>query len=362
MDIRKRQDTASLHPQAVFAHSYVDTKVMAEALARIGEYVAGHGLRGNGPYQAARDLLLREGPRVGGEPVHRAGETTVEAAVRLCSRLEGGIVAIQGPPGAGKTFTGALMICELVRRGRKVRITANSHKVIRNLIDATIKAADEVGIALQCCQKADAVKDPQHRLSFAKDNEELFVALTGGASVGGGTAWLWSRPDAFETVDALFVDEAAQMSLANVLAVSQAAKTVVLIGDLQQLEQPMQGSHPDGTDVSALDHILDGERTIPANKGLFLEETWRLHPAICAYTSELFYDYKLRSRNAETNNQGAARKINPVYFMPIAHSGNQNCSPEEARRSVVSCGRLPATRPGSIAKEKRGRHIDDASS
>ena len=112
--------------------------------------------------------------------------------------------------------------------------------------------------------------------------------------VGGGTAWLWSRQDAAETVDVLFVDEAAQMSLANVLAVSQAAKTVVLIGDPQQLDQPMQGSHPEGTDVSALAHILGGEQTIPPNRGLFLGETWRLHPSICEFTSELFYAGKLK--------------------------------------------------------------------
>ena len=335
VDIKKRQDTAGLHPQAAFAHSYVGGQVMAEALVRIGDYVADHGVRGDGPYQAARDLLLRESPRVGDELLHRAGETTVEAAVRLCGHLAGGVLPIQGPPGAGKTFTGAQMICELVRRGKKVGITANSHKVIRNLIDATIKAADELGIKLQCCQKADEVEDPQHRLSFAKRNEDLFASLSSGAaSVGGGTAWLWSRPDAFETVDVLFVDEAAQMSLANVLAVSQAAKTVVLIGDPQQLDQPMQGSHPEGTDVSALDHILGGERTISADKGLFLEETWRLHPAICAYTSELFYDGKLRSK-AGLEKQ-VIKGSGPVseaglYFLPVAHSGNQNCSPEEAK-------------------------------
>jgi hypothetical protein len=270
---------------------------MAEALVRIGGYVADHGVRGDGPYQAARDLLLREKPSICGVSLHRAGEKTVEAAVRLCGHLTGGVLPIQGPPGAGKTFTGARMICELVRLGKKVGITANSHKVIRNLIDATIKSADELGIDLQCCQKADEVEDPQHRLFFAKRNEDLFAALSGGASVAGGTAWLWSRPDAFEAVDVLFVDEAAQMSLANVLAVSQAAKTLVLIGDPQQLDQPMQGSHPEGTDVSALDHILGGEQTISADKGLFLEETWRLHPAICAYTSELFYEGKLHSRD-----------------------------------------------------------------
>ena len=335
VDIKKRQDTAGLHPQAAFAHSYVGGQVMAEALVRIGDYVADHGVRGDGPYQAARDLLLRESPRVGDEPLHRAGETTVEAAVRLCGHLAGGVLPIQGPPGAGKTFTGAQMICELVRRGKKVGITANSHKVIRNLIDATIKAADELGIDLQCCQKADEVEDPQHRLSFAKRNEDLFAALSGGAaSVGGGTAWLWSRPDAFETVDVLFVDEAAQMSLANVLAVSQAAKTVVLIGDPQQLDQPMQGSHPEGTDVSALDHILGGERTISADKGLFLEETWRLHPAICAYTSELFYDGKLRSKpglEKQVIKGSGPVSGSGLYLLPVAHSGNQNCSPEEAQ-------------------------------
>jgi len=335
VDIKKRQDTAAFHPQAVFAHSYVDTKVIAEALVRIGEHVADHGVGGAGPYQAARDLLLRERPRVESEPIHRADETTVDAAARLCAHLAGGILPIQGPPGAGKTFTGARMICELVRRGKKVGITANSHKVIRNLIDATIKAADELGIVLQCCQKADEVGNPQHRLFFAKKNEDLFAALSSGsAAVVGGTAWLWSRPDAFATVDVLFVDEAAQMSLANVLAVSQAATAVVLIGDPQQLDQPMQGSHPEGTDVSAFDHILGGERTVRADKGLFLEETWRLHPEICAYTSELFYDGKLYSRHGLEQQvvKGAGPISGPgLYFLPVEHSGNQNCSPEEAQ-------------------------------
>jgi uncharacterized protein len=233
VDIKKRQDTAGLHSEAMFAHSYIDTKVIAEALVRIGEYVAESGLVGGGPYQAARDLLLRERPRVGCEPLHLKKESPIDAAVRLCAHISGGILPIQGPPGAGKTFTGARMICELVRGGKKIGITANSHKVIRNLIDATIKAADELGITLQCCHKADEIEAPQHRLSFAKSNGDLVAALGSGIAVGGGTAWLWARPDMFQTVDVLFVDEAAQMSLANVLAVSQAAKTVVLIGDPQ---------------------------------------------------------------------------------------------------------------------------------
>jgi predicted RecB family nuclease len=333
VEIKKRQDSAAIHPDAVYAHKVVDAGELAESLLRLGEHVANHGLHGAGPYQAARDLLLRNAPQLGGEAIRTDGEPTLAAAVRLCAHLGSGVLPIQGPPGAGKTFTGARMICELVRRGKTVGITANSHKVIRNLIDGVIKAADELGVDLHCCQKAAQMEDARHRLSFAKKSEDLLQSLGNGIAVGGGTAWLWSRPDAFEVLDVLFVDEAAQMSLANVLAVSQSAKTVVLIGDPQQLDQPTQGSHPDDTAVSALDHILGEEQTIPPDKGLFLEETWRLHPEICAYTSELFYAGRLRSKaglELQIVKSSAAARGSGLRYLPIEHSGNQNCSPEEA--------------------------------
>lgn len=333
VDIKKRQDSKETHPDAVFAHKYVNAQVLADSLMRLGEYVANNGLCGEGRYRAARDLLLKETPRTGGQELHLEGETTVKGAVRLCGHLAGGILAIQGPPGTGKTFTGAQMICELVRQGKTVGITANSHKVIRNLVDAAIAAAGENGADLRCCLKVSEIEDDQPRLCFTRRNDELFNMLGSSVNVSGGTAWLWARPEATETVDVLFVDEAAQMSLANVLAVSQAANTVVLIGDPQQLDQPTQGSHPDGTNVSALDHILAGRQTISSEQGLFLEETWRLHPDICIYTSELFYEGKLKAK--ENLKQQVVNASGPIsgaglYYLPVKHEGNQNCSPEEA--------------------------------
>jgi superfamily I DNA and/or RNA helicase len=134
-------------------------------------------------------------------------------------------------------------------------------------------------------------------------------------------------------VDVLFIDEAAQMSLANVLAVSQAAKTIVLLGDPRQLEQPMQGTHPEGTEVSALNHILGIHATIQADRGLFLEETWRLHPDICAFTSELFYEGRLRSRpGLELQNVKSGARVSGagLRFLPVPHEGNQSASIEEA--------------------------------
>ncbi|WP_296745751.1 TM0106 family RecB-like putative nuclease [Mesorhizobium sp.] len=357
VDIKKRQDSATLHPEAVFAHKVVGAEVIAKALLRIGEHVVANGIEGPGPYQAARDLLLRRPPPVGGHSIREAGESTLDAALRLAGHLGEGVLPVQGPPGAGKTFTAARMICALVRQGKTVGITANSHKVIRNLIDKVIEEADGLGVDLQCCHKADEEEEEHHRLTIARRSEDLIAAIGHGVHVGGGTAWLWSHPDAFEAVDVLFVDEAAQMALPNVLAVSQAAKTLVLVGDPQQLDQPIQGSHPDGCDVSALDHILDGAQTIPADRGLFLDETWRLHPDICRFTSQLFYAEELHPRQGlERQFIGGDTRVSGagLRWQPVEHHGNQSNSPEEAEaianlvNEVIAAGVSWTDREGNL--------------
>ena len=332
-DIKKRMDSADRHPPAVFSHELVGTQVLAESLIGIGEYVAENRIEGDGADRVARDLLLRQRPRIGGARLQRDGETTVEAALRAAPLLEGGVLPIQGPPGAGKTFTGARMICALVDAGARVGITANSHKVIRNLLDEVLRAAEKSGTDLTAIQKPAEKENDLDRLRFTTKNEDVFSALRRGCQVAGGTAWLWARPEARNAVDVLFVDEAAQMSLANVLAVSPAAAGLVLIGDPQQLEQPIQGSHPDGTGVSALDHILGGRQTIEADRGLFLEQTWRLHPDICAFTSEMFYEDRLHSRPGLENQRivsGGPVQGSGLRFLPVSHDGNQSASFEEA--------------------------------
>jgi hypothetical protein len=237
IDIKKRKDAAAVHPEAIFAHDVINTAVLANALLRIGEYVADHSILGTGPYQAARDLLMRIAPQTDGEPLRLPGQSPKDAALRLAPKLSGGVLPIQGPPGAGKTFIGARMVCAIVNAGGKVGITANSHKVIRNFLDEIVRAADEGGIDLNCIQKAEEVEPNQHRLAFVTNNDEVFAALGSSCQVAAGTAWLWARPQARQTVDALFVDEAAQMALPNVLAISHACTSLVLLGDPQQLEQ-----------------------------------------------------------------------------------------------------------------------------
>ena len=244
---------------------------------------------------------------------------------------------MQGPPGAGKTFTGARMICELVRRGKKVGITAVGHKVIHHLLEEVVDAAREINVHLVSCghkNEADGLEESPVRPIGAND-EALQLLQSGEVNVLGGTTFLWSREDFRNSVDVLFVDEAGQMSLANVLACAAAGKSLVLLGDPQQLEQPQKGSHPEGSDISALAHLLDGKKTVGKGSGLFLGTTWRLHPAICTFTSELFYEGRLVSR------PGLERQSLQVpdafcgaglWFVPVDHAGNQSYSIEEIER------------------------------
>ena len=337
IDIKKTRKTGEIHPKSIF----VDARgprddVLADALFRLGTWINNNGVDVPGPFRAARDLLLRRVPRLadGTDTLVLPDESTVDAAKRIGTLLDHSVLPIQGPPGSGKTFTGARMICELVRQGKKVGITAISHKVIQNLLVKVIKAANEAGLkGLNCIQKVNEKPDAAPPgITLTTDNAEPLAALRGGVQVVGGTAWLWSREEYFEAVDVLFVDEAGQMSLANVLAVSQAAKSIVLLGDPQQLEQPVKGSHPDGAAVSALEHLLAGAKTISPDKGLFLEKTWRLHPKLCDFTSEVFYEGRLHPREGLEHQKIEGHPWlgeSGLWFVPVRHEGNQNASAEE---------------------------------
>jgi predicted RecB family nuclease len=336
VNIKKTKKTADLHPSAAYVWDRpLSVKEHAEALFRIGAWVAANGIDVAGQYRAGRDLLLRKRPRLArGEGLEsRAGESPKATACRIVSVLEDSVFAIQGPPGAGKTFTGARMISELVRQGKKIGVTALSHKVIRKLLDEVVDAAKEARQeGVRCMQRSDN-EEWTEDIAIAGKNEEAWDALESRkANVVGGTSWLWTPEAAFEAVDVLFIDEAGQMGLADVLAVSQAAKSLVLIGDPQQLERPLKGSHPDGAEKSALEHLLGNHKTIPPNMGFLLPRTWRLHPKICDFTSELFYEGRLQaevltdSRVLEGHSwlNGAG-----LWFVPVEHEGNRNSCAEE---------------------------------
>jgi predicted RecB family nuclease len=314
IDIKKTGAMANVHPTSVFSHTVITGGALAESLFRLGTWVADHhidGIDAPGKYRAARDLLLRR------------------------ERVDH-VLPIQGPPGSGKTHTGARMICDCLRNGQKVGITAVSHKVIRKLLEETLAAAD---FPVACIEKVrEKSKIPNPSIVETKGNEDVLEALESGkARLAAGTAWLWAREEFEGSIDVLFVDEAGQMSLADVLAVSQAAKCIILLGDPQQLEQPLQGTHPPGVAVSALQHVLGDAETMPPERGRFLAETWRLAPAVCDFTSEVFYEGRLKPHAGCERQKliGPARFAGSgLWFVPVDHDGNQNSSDEET--SVVA--------------------------
>ncbi len=321
-----------------------------DALLRIGEWVADNGVESDATeWRAARDLLLRRPPRVaggadGGDLV-TVGEAGSTAARRLATLLDATTLPIQGPPGSGKTYTGARMIVDMILDGRRsgrptrIGIAANSHKVISNLLEAVCAAAQEANTSILGLQKIDGEDGCKHDfVRHVADNGAVEHALTSAeVEVVGGTAWLWAREELSGLLDTLFVDEAGQMSLANVVAMSGSARNIVLLGDPQQLEQPLQGAHPEGAGRSALAHLLGEQKTVPTDRGLFLEKTYRMHPTITAFTSELFYEGKLEPvaglerQRVEGPGEWSGSGLR---WEAVPHDGNTNFSPEEAHRVV----------------------------
>jgi predicted RecB family nuclease len=338
IDIKKTRKTADVHPFALYVWD-APMKVAnhENSLFELGEWARDSGIDAPGKFRAARDLLLRRPPRLlRGETIAaKLGEEPKNTASRIACALDESVFAIQGPPGAGKTYTGARMICVLVKQGKKIGITALSHKVIRKLLDEVVEAAEEAKLPrLKCLQR---VKDEDlcddGEVAITTDNDAALMALrSGAANVVGGTSWLWTRPEFSDAVDVLFIDEAGQMALADVVAVSRSAKNIVLIGDPQQLDRPLKGSHPPGAESSALQHLLGDHQTIPDSMGLLLPETWRLHPNICTFTSDLFYEGRLSPRGFTRNREisghpwlsGAG-----LWFVPVDHQANRNSSAEE---------------------------------
>jgi predicted RecB family nuclease len=339
IDIKKTRKTADFHPTSAFAWDKpMGMDGHADVLIRIGDWVHASGIDAPGECRAVRDLLLRKSPRL------LSGETLTPlpleepklTACRIVKSLDHSVVAIQGPPGAGKTYTGARMICQLVSEGKKVGVTALSHKVIQKLLAEVVNAAAEDGVAgVHCLQKLKDQDDlePIEGIAVTTKNEDVSRALASQtANVVGAVSWTWVLPDFFQSVDALFIDEAGQMALADVVAVGQAARNLVLIGDPQQLERPLKGSHPDGAEKSALEHLVGPHKTIPPEMGLLLPETWRMHPKICEFTSEMFYEGRLQSREPLQHQVLAGHPwLNGagLWFVPVRHSGNRNSSTEE---------------------------------
>jgi predicted RecB family nuclease len=249
-------------------------------------------------------------------------------------------LALQGPPGTGKTTVTGQLIAQLVAKGKRVAISSNSHAAINNLLIKVQNTCQREGLeagVVKCSSKAEA--------QLEGSGIELVppAAITGDMAVVGGTTWMFCRDEMDDQFDLLVIDEAGQMSLANQLVISRCARSILLVGDQQQLAQPSQADHPGDSGLSCLEYLMEGAHVVPADRGVFLATSWRMEPSLTAMVSQLFYDGRLHANPANAVNAiqwrqpclGASSKPLPdqgLVFEPVVHSGCSVVSEAEIDR------------------------------
>ncbi len=298
---------------------------------------------------AAEDLLSRNPPRFHGpSPLPlKEGDGTPDGMIRAVRAMSQAVLPIQGPPGTGKTHATVRTILALVRDGKRIAVSSNSHEAIRNVLmgcahalrtEDTGLSAGDVRLTHKISRDTHLPAEVHSAIHCVTDNNDSSIHT---AQVVGGTAWLFSRDELAGTFDYLFVDEAGQVSLANLVAMSNAADNLVLVGDPRQLPQVLQGAHPDPANRSCLDWILGEGRNVHPARGIFLPQTWRMHPDICAYISSQFYEDRLKSHSSTALQSIEAGSLSRsgAWRVSVSHEGCAQVCPEEVeavRHTIAS--------------------------
>jgi uncharacterized protein len=286
----------------------------------------------------------------------RAGEIPLERLVALAPRLQQSTLCIQGPPGTGKTYTAAAVIVELLRRGHRVGVTAQSHKVILKLMGDVLGAMARQGVSAPVYKVTGSDEEPLPQGSPIQpiQSKETAGLLGDGAVLVGGTAWAFSREALGGRFDYLVIDEAGQFALANAVAVGLSTRNLILVGDQMQLAQVTQGHHPGDTGRSCLEYYLDGQATIAGDRGVFLDQSRRMHPDLCRFVSDAVYESRLgsipetaRHRVLRAPDTALVPKETGLAWVPVAHDDCTQSSEEE-------CEAI-----GGIVDELLGRRVVD---
>src|SRR5207245_1504235 len=259
----------------------------------------------------------------------------------LALGLDASYLFVQGPPGTGKTWTGARLIVHLITKGRRVGVAAQSHKAIHNLLDEIEKVARKDGVSFQGLKKSTGENpESEYQGDFIKSEPDIsrVIQMSRDVQLLAGTAWLFSRSEFDNQLDFLVIDEAGQVSLADALAMGTSAHNVILLGDPLQLAQVSQGTHPPGSGASVLEHLLGQSPTIPEDRGLFLERSYRMHPDVCAFISEIVYAGRLHSDDSATRRGTSFGTC--IRFIPVAHEGNRCASDQEVAEIAHLISRL----------------------
>ncbi|MEO6066559.1 MAG: TM0106 family RecB-like putative nuclease [Gemmatimonadales bacterium] len=319
---------------SILPYDLISTAKIEESLQRYARSVIAEGW----PATGVSSLLHKQAPKAAeGGSVRAEGEEIVAAATRVARGLNGEVLCLQGPPGAGKTYTAAHLIAALLADGKRVGVTGQAHKVIDKVLIDTAVVLQKAGHSAPILKFGGEPKEGEV-VPFQRASDKVVTSTlaTKGACLIGGTAWFFSREDLAGVFDVLVVDEAGQYPLANAVAAGQAARSLILVGDQMQLAQPRKGTHPGSSGSSALEYYLDGHQTVPPSLGILLDRTWRLHPEICGFISDAFYEGRLQGvAGLDAQRLGPAKPGATVSatcgiaLVDVPHVGNASWSAEE---------------------------------
>lgn len=318
----------------------VPSDAMRKALFEFADEV----VCGSTKYKSLLDYLSRRAPDIRtvspGSPIITAASAALPQIIAVAKALNNSYLFIQGPPGSGKTYTGSHLIAALLQSGKRIAVSSNSHKAINNLLQAVDKRMKEEG-ATYTGMKKSSKEEQWIDSEFIINVESDSPIVEDRPQLVAGTAWLLSKSSFRNDFDYLFIDEAGQVSLANMIAMGMCAKNLILLGDQMQLGQPIQGDHPGRSGESALDYLLNGEATIAPEMGIFLEKTYRMHPDVCRFISDAIYESRLVSDESTfgqalvlDENAHPALKPTGIRYLPVEHDACSQKSAEEA--GVVS--------------------------
>ncbi len=323
-------DYFTLAPGKVFFNKDMILKALLKIALSFDKTKKYFGLK-----KCVHDILIKSSPDIKGrksdEPLI-SGQNAIPELTDLVLKMNNTILCIQGPPGTGKTYTGSRIISELFKRNKVVAISSNSHKAMNHL---ALKVS-EMNPRSRIIKLSSGDKLKEDKIQFEGTNIEVKTTSVKQSELGSydlivGTVYYLSKLE--NAVDYLFIDEATQVALPNLLAMANCTSNILLLGDQMQLEQPIKGAHPGESGNSALVHLTNGRKTVERSFGIFLETTYRMHPEICSFISEEFYDSRLFS-HPDTVKQKILWNLHKqagLLYMPIEHIGNTHASLEEVK-------------------------------
>jgi uncharacterized protein len=265
------------------------------------------------------------------ERTRRDPASTASDLAAFLAGADGVALSLQGPPGAGKTTVTAELIARLTAQGQRIAVSSNSHPAINHLLKQCQKAVDHRDGDTQVVKCTGGSARPEDESAFRGTAVScaLQKQLRPEMAVVGGTAFVFAK-HVGEPFDLLVIDEAGQVSLANLLAMAHCARNILVVGDQQQLSQPNRAAHPEDSGLSCLDYVMADQPVVPPDRGVFLATSWRMPPALTGVVSDLFYAGQLQASPANAANRILwSHKPQGLVFEPVVHHGNGTGSDEE---------------------------------